>query len=112
MNTIICKNMTSKDIFNAQSASKTIVDAIDAGLVFRITGVAVVENGATNRKGEPCNVGYIATESDGIFGFVSNVLLKNMEMLADMLDDPEPLNARFISGTTKDGTEFYSIELI
>ena len=112
METRVNKNMTKKQLFNAESASRSITEAIDEGLVFEIVGVAVILNGGKSKNGTPCDVGYIATANDGVFGFTSNVILNHIETLADILDDPEPVNARFIAGTTKDGTEFYSIELI
>lgn len=112
MKTIVCTNMNKKDLINAKNASKSVSEAIDAGLVFEITGVAVVENGATNRNGQPCDVGYIATANDGIFGFVSEILIRTLDDISDLLDDDEKVTARFISGTSKNGTEYYSIEII
>lgn len=111
MNTKICTGMTKKDLFNAQSASRTIPEAIDEGLVFEITGVAVIENGATSKNGQPCDVGYIATKNDGVFGFTSNVILNKLDMLSEMIGE-EPIEGRFKAGNTKDGTQYYTIELV
>ena len=113
MNTLTNYGMSKKDIFNAQHSSKSVPEAIDAGLVFEITGACIVENGATGRNGQPCNVGYIATANDGVFGFVSDILIKAIPDIIEMLDDDgETVSARFISGTSKNGTEYYSIEII
>lgn len=112
METKINKNMTKKQLFNAQSASRSITEAIDEGLIFEIVGVAVVANGGTSKNGTPCDVGYIATANDGVFGFTSNVILNHIEALADMLDDGEKIEARFIAGKTKTGTEYYTIEVM
>lgn len=118
MKTRVCKNMSKKDLVNAKNASKSVPSAIDAGLVFEITGVAIVENGATGRNGQPCDVGYIATKTDGVFGFISDILISALDDIADIMTDnegeenPEPITARFIAGTSKNGTEYYSIELL
>lgn len=112
MNTLTNYGMTKKDIINAKHCSKSVSEAIDAGLVFEIKGACIVENGATDRKGQPCDVGYIATANDGVFGFISNILIRAIPDIIEILEDGETVSARFISGTSKNDTEYYTIEII
>lgn len=104
-------NMTKKDIINAQTASMKICLATPV----TVSGVAVVKDGGTDKQGNPCDVGYIACE-DGVFGFISTVILKNLPLLADYLkdclEDGEECKIEFIAGKTAKDVEFYSFKVI
>lgn len=112
MNFKIDVNMTMKDIINAATASKSVKSFTDP---VTVTGIAIVEDGGTDRNKQPCDVGYIATDV-GTFGFISGVMLKNLPLLAeylkDCLDNGDDLPViKFITGKTKDEQEFYSFEV-
>ena len=80
-----------------------------------ISGVAIVKDGGTDKQGNPCDVGYIACE-DGVFGFISTVILKNLPLLADYLTDclenGETCTIEFITGKTSKDVEFYSFKVV
>ena len=80
-----------------------------------VSGVASVKYGGTDKQGNPCDVGYIACE-DGVFGFISTVILKNLPLLADYLkeclEDGEECKIEFIAGKTAKDVEFYSFKVI
>lgn len=105
-------NMSKKDIINAKTSSLKITPS-DA--ILTVSGVAIVENGGTDIDGNCCDVGYIATD-EGVFGFISNVMLRNLDLLGDYLtdclNDGELCRIQFISGKTKEDTEFYSFRIV
>ncbi len=104
-------NMRKKDIINAQAASMKI----SLGAPVTVSGVAIVKDGGTDKQGNPCDVGYIACD-EGVFGFISTVILKNLPLLADYLkdclEDGEECKIEFISGKTAKDVEFYSFKVI
>lgn len=108
-------NMTKKDIINAKNSSVSIKEAIANNWELIVSGVAVVDNGGTSKSGEPCDIGYIATDK-GIFGFTSNVLLNSIgdlaDYLADTLNSGEVVKIKFNSRTSKSGSEFYTMTII
>ena len=108
-------NMSRKDLFNAERASKDVKTAIDSGEVFTVKGVAVVADGGISKSGEVTDVGYIAT-TEGVFGFTSSVMLKAIYDLADYLTetaaDGEPCEIRFFAGVSKGGSEYYNFEIV
>lgn len=105
-------NMTKKDLFNARSASRSIKDALGVPLI--VTGCAVVEGAGTDKAGNACDVGYIATDH-GVFGFTSNVILKGMadfaEYLEETMNDGDIVTIEFFVGKTNSGTDFYNFQL-
>lgn len=111
MNFKINVNMTKKDVINAQTSSMRIA----LGVPVLVSGIAVVENGGTDKQGNPCDVGYIATD-EGVFGFISSVIIKNLDLLADYLteclNDGEECKIEFISGKTSKDVEFYSFRIV
>lgn len=113
MNIKLNVNARKKDIINAQTASRSIKTALAETLT--LTGIAVIENGGINVDKEPCDVGYLFTDK-GTFGFISNVMLKNIDMLADYLtdclNDGELCEIRFITGKTAEDQTFYSYEIV
>ena len=104
-------NMSKKDIINAQTSSMKIV-VNDQPLI--VTGIAVVQDGGTNQDGTTCDVGYIATD-EGVFGFISNVMMKHIDLLADYLKDcldaGEVCKIVFTTGKTDNG-DFYSFKIV
>lgn len=106
-------NMSKKDLFNARSASRSIKDAIGKRLI--VSGCAVVEGAGTDKQGNSCDVGYIAT-NEGVFGFTSNVILKSMSDFADYLketlDDGDVVTIEFFVGKTNSGTDFYNFQVV
>ena len=110
-NTKVNYGMTAKDLFNAKHASKDVKEAIDSGEVLTVTGCAIVAEGGTDRNGQPCDVGYIAT-NDGVFGFISSILLSSIPDLAEILESGEPIDIRFFAGVAKNGSEYYSFMIV
>lgn len=112
MNFKVNVNMRKIDILNARTASIPVEVNGDPAIV---TGVCVIEGEGTDKQGNPCDVGYIATDK-GIYGFISSVILKNMEALAeyltDCLDNGEVCKIQFISGITNAGVEFFSFKVV
>lgn len=108
-------NMTKKDLFNAKNGSISIDDAIDHGEALTVTGCAVLENSGTDKQGNPCDVGYIATNI-GVVGFTSNVCLKGMEEFADYLtdciNDNTPVQIEFFAGQSKNGSEYKNFKIV
>lgn len=108
-------NMSRKDLFNAERASKDVKTAIDSGEVFTVTGCAIVADGGTSKAGEVVDVGYIATTA-GVFGFTSSVMIKAIYDLVDYLietaKDGEPCEIRFFAGMSKGGSEYYNFEIV
>lgn len=106
-------NMSKKDLINAKSASKSVKDAIGIDLI--VSGCAIAEGAGTDKQGNPCDVGYVATDK-GVFGFTSNVILKGMddfaEFLTESLNEGEQVTIRFFTGKSKSGSEFYNFEVI
>lgn len=106
-------NMSKKDLINAKSASKSVKDAIGKELI--VSGCAIAEGAGTDKQGNPCDVGYIAT-NEGVYGFTSNVILKGLEdfadYLTDSLNDGEEVKIRFFTGISKAGSEFYNFEIV
>lgn len=115
METRININMSKKDLFNAQNASKDVKEAIKAGQVLEVTGCAVVVGGGTDKQGNPCDVGYIAT-TDGVYGFISNIMINALESFADILTEEIEANRtvqiRFFAGQSKGGSEYYNFEIL
>lgn len=108
-------NMTKKDLINAKSSSVNVKEAIANNWELIVSGVAVIANAGTSKSGEPCDIGYIATDK-GVFGFTSDVLLKSMTDLADYLTDTldtgDIVKIKFNSRTSKSGSEFYTLTII
>lgn len=108
-------NMTKKDLFNAKNGSISINDAIDNGEALTVTGCAVLENSGTDKQGNPCDVGYIATNI-GVIDFTSNVCLKSMEEFADYLaeciSDNTPVQIEFFAGQSKNGSEYKNFKIV
>lgn len=108
-------NMTKKDLINAKNASISVPTAIENDWTLTVSGCAVVENGGTDKQGNPCAVGYIATDR-GVFGFVSNILIDALndfsEYLAESLNDGEAVQIKFIAGTSKSGSVYYSFNIL
>lgn len=104
-------NMRKRDIINAQTSSMKITPS-DTPLV--VTGIAVVQDGGTDKNGNTCDVGYIATD-EGVFGFISGVMMKHIDLLADYLkdclDEGEVCKIVFTSGKTDNG-EFFSFKIV
>ena len=102
-------NMTKMDVFNAKNASLAIPDVLGETLI--VSGCAVDENGGKSQSGEPCDVGYIATDK-GVVGFTSNVCLKSMDgfsdILSDALSDGVAIGVTFFESKTKSGKPFYN----
>lgn len=108
-------NMTKKDLINAKHSSISIDEAIDHGEPITVTGCAVLENNGTDKQGNPCDVGYIATDI-GVVGFTSNVCLKGMDDFADYLtdciNDNTPVQIEFFAGQSKNGSEFKNFKIL
>ena len=108
-------NMTKKDLFNAKNCSISINDAIDHGEALNVFGCAVLENSGTDKQGNPCDVGYIATNI-GVVGFTSDVCLKAMEDFADYLtdciSDNTPVQVKFFTGQSKNGSEYKNFKIV
>ena len=102
-------NMTTKDIFNAKSSSKSVKDYVDVTLT--ATGCAVVDT--TNSKtGEVKSVGYIAT-SEGVFGFTSGVLMNTMEELSEYMESAgEPVAIQFHEHMSNADKKFFTLEIM
>lgn len=102
-------NMSKMDIFNAKNASISINDVIGEKLI--VSGCAVDENGGKSQNGEPCDVGYIATDK-GVIGFTSNVCLNSMtafaDILTDALSDGVAIGVTFFESKTKSGKPFFN----
>ena len=70
MNFKINVNMRKIDILNARTASIPIEVNGDPAIV---TGVCVIEGEGTDKQGNPCDVGYIATDK-GVYMALSALL--------------------------------------
>lgn len=101
--------MSTKDLFNAKSSSKSVKDYIGATL--SATGCAV-SDAIDKTNGEVKTVGYIAT-SEGVFGFTSMVLIDTMDDLADYMKSVNaPVDIQFHENTSNGGKKFYTMEIL
>ena len=115
MNEKINVGMTKVDLFNARNASRDVKEAINAGEVLTVTGCAIIENGGTDKQGNPCDIGYIATTA-GVFGFISNIMIGALDFFADILtdniSDGKETHIVFHAATSKGGSEYYNFEIV
>lgn len=108
-------NMTKRDLFNAQNASRDVKEAINADKTLHVIGCAIVEGAGTDKQGNPCDVGYIAT-TDGVYGFISNIMLGALESFAEILEEDiqsgQETQIKFFAGKSKSGSEYYNFEIV
>ena len=108
-------NMTKKDILNAKNCSMPVSAAVENDWTLTVSGCAIVENGGTDKQGNPCPVGYIATDR-GVFGFISSILIQGLhefaEYLQECLDSGEAVEIKFISGKNKSGNEYFNFQIL
>lgn len=103
MEKVMTKKFTSKDLFNASSATP-IKEVEDQTL--EIEAVAIKEK----LDGQPC--GYLKTTDGKIYATISATVLEQLTTLADLVEEFGTLQVKVVAKTSNGNRTYYMLELL
>lgn len=102
MEKIMTKDFTSKDLFNASSA--TPINTIE-GQEIEVSAVCIMD------KVDGTTVGYLKGVDGKIYATISATVMEQMSALADMVE-AEPQKIKVVAKTSNQNRTYYQLELV